>query len=413
MKKRKNVMAAAVALCILVSGQGLAASVPATGLAAAEPDTEATGPALPGASEAGQSSVGRELTQEEKAKLNDNVLEFDEIGDRVEQYNKDYKNTKTTIYNSVMSLGAASDLAEEANLRLEDALDLKDDDMDPETRALFEGYKESARELRKQAQKLTNADLPGTYERMLRQVKNQLTQAVQNLLLQYYSVSVRTELAVKNVELAQATLEAKQVMYSTGQVSDTDILKAQQAVAEAKSSAQSAQSGRDALKDAILLLLGWEVGADVEFAPLPEPDWNAEEAIDLAADQKAAIGANYDRMSIRTTSASGSANRSVRKRNVATAEQSVKIQIEQLYGNRMAEKQRYRSAVSEKEAADLTMEAARSKNALGMMGRIEYLGAELFWLNAKANYIDAATAYYKAVETYDWAVKGLIASDAG
>ena len=389
MKKGKKTAVLVVLFSVLLSRQSQAASAPGTGREGMETETESSGPALmdtAGNGTEGQISIGRELTQEEKARLNDNLLEYEEIGDRVEKYNKDYRNTKTTIYNSVMFLGAASELAEEANLRMEDALDLKEDDMDPETRTLFEGYKKSARELRKQAQKL---------------------------MLQYYSVSAKTELAAKNVELAQATLEAKQVMYGTGQVSETEILKAQKALAEAQSSAQAAQSGLHSLKEAILLLLGWDSGAEVVFAPLPEPDWDAKEAIDLEADQKAAIGANYDLMSIRTAGASGSANRSIKKRNVTTTEQSVKIQMEQLYGNRMAEKQRYRAAASEKEAADLTMEAARSKNALGMMGRMEYLGAELAWLNAKANYVDAATAYYKAAETYNWAVKGLIASDAG
>ena len=38
---------------------------------------------------------------------------------------------------------------------MEDAMDLKSDDMDAETRELFEGYKAAARELRKQGAKLT------------------------------------------------------------------------------------------------------------------------------------------------------------------------------------------------------------------------------------------------------------------
>ena len=50
---------------------------------------------------------------------------------------------------------------------MEDAMDLKSDDMDAETRELFEGYKAAARELRKQGAKLTNKELSGTYARTL------------------------------------------------------------------------------------------------------------------------------------------------------------------------------------------------------------------------------------------------------
>lgn len=439
-RKTFRICSLALLLSVSVAGTALAAKVPATGIEdtveeAASGDgpasdglegsgIETVGSGSSGAEAAGSenggtggqtdvSVLGRRLTEEEKLALEDSVLEYNEIADRVELYNKDYKNTKTTIYSSVLSMNAADDLAEEASLLMEDALDLKDDDMDAETRALFEGYKEAARALRKQAQQLTNDELPGTYERTLRQVKYQLTQAVQNLVFQYHTLSSKTDLAVKNAELSREMFQAKQTMFATGQISEDALLEAKQSVLEAESSAQEAQLGLEVVKTAIKRLLGWDNEDQIEIAALPVPDFSADDTLDLEADQKAAVGANSSLMSIRTTSASGSADRSVKKRNVKATEQSIKIQMEQLYASRMAERKRYEAAISEKEAADLTMQAAESKNALGMMGRLDYLGAELAWLNAKADYIDAAVSYYRAAETYHWAVKGLIAPDAG
>ena len=102
---------------------------------------------------------------------------------------------------------------------MEDAMDLKSDDMDAETRELFEGYKAAARELRKQGAKLTNKELSGTYARTLRQTKNKLVKAVQNLLIQYEELLPQVETAKKNVEMCQVNADAAQKMQALGRAS--------------------------------------------------------------------------------------------------------------------------------------------------------------------------------------------------
>jgi len=59
------------------------------------------------------------------------------------------------------------------------------------------------------------------------------------------------------------------------------------------------------------------------------------------------------------------------------------------------------------------MDAAERKHSLGMMGELEYLGAQLSFLNSKAGYTSASLGLFKAMEDYDWAVNGLIASNGG
>lgn len=434
MKRRKGIAGLALMLSLMLPGNALAAAVPATGQEDTAPVSAGTGPAL--VSEAGSDReaasgesqsqaetseragdplaagpAGGGLTQEQRAVLSDNLLEYDEIADRIEYFNKDYKNTKTTLYSMTMSLDAADDLAEEANYLLEDALDLKEDDMDAETRVLYEGYKEAARALRKQAQKLTNDDLSGTYARTLRQVKNQLTQVVQNLMMQYRSVSAKVSLAAKNVEFAQGSFQMKQTMTATGQVSADELLAAEETLRQAESTYQQAQSGADTLRSNILILLGWDEDAPVEFAPLDLSVLAEEETLDLAADQAAAIGANSDLMSIRSAAAEGAAERTVKKRNVALTQDTIRIQMEKLYGERLTARTKYLAACAQMEAADLTMQAAQKKYELGMSGRLEHLGAELSWLSAQADYADAAMVRLQAIEDYNWAVKGLLTSE--
>lgn len=112
---------------------------------------------------------------------------------------------------------------------MEEALDLKDDDMDEATRALYESYKESAKAMRKQAAELSTEELSGTVERSMKMLKNQQTMLAQNLLIQYQSAVSGKELADKNEELAKASLDAVTAQASLGMASSEDVLKANQA----------------------------------------------------------------------------------------------------------------------------------------------------------------------------------------
>lgn len=93
-------------------------------------------------------------------------------------------------------------------------------------------------------------------------------------------------------------------------------------------------------------------------------------------------------------------------------EQSVASQMESLYATVISKKQAYDAAQAEYEAAELSKASADRSFSLGMLGRLEYLGAELQFLSAKASRISAEMNLLSAMETYDWAVKGLISSSA-
>lgn len=342
--------------------------------------------------------------------LSDNWLEFEEVSERIENYNATYKEVKSQLVGGYLSLDAAREVAEEAGELMEDALDLKSDDMDEETRALYESYKEAARTMRKQAQSLTNADLPTAAESTLRQVKNQLTQAVEGLLMQYQTLEAQEELLLKNVEFAQAQTDANLRMASLGMKSNEDYLAAQETLLTAQNNLQQLQSGKQNLRQNVLLLLGFDYDAPVEFAPVPEPDLTRLESMNLEEDKQAAVWANFSLRSVKNTAASGTVERTNKKRTVSMTEQSVAAQVENLYAGVMSKKQAYDAAQAEYEAAVLSKASADRSYSMGMVGKLEYLGAELQFLSAKASWVSAEMDLLSAMETYDWAVKGLISS---
>ena len=177
-----------------------------------------------------------------------------------------------------------------------------------------------------------------------------------------------------------------------GRASAQEVLTAQKALQQANSSAQQAENGALQLKQNILMLLGFDADAPVTFADVPVPDATRLAAMDLAADTQAAVSANYDLMSVR-------------------AAKAVTITVQTLYAAVVSKKEAYDSATAGYQAAAQSYEAAKRQNALGMLSRANYLGLECSWLSSVASYKSAELEYTKAVENYEWAVKGLIVTN--
>ena len=407
MKKCRNRLLAVILQASLLSAvmavPAYASKTPGVGADALIGD-DASGPVLTG----GNTESEEESSPYTREQLEDGILEYGEIAWRIEGYNTTYLNLRSQLYSQATNQSAGTALAEEASSLMEDAMDLKSDDMDAETRKLFEGYKAAAKELRKQGQKLTNKELSGIYARTLRQTKNKLLKAVQNLVIQYEELLPQIELARKNVEMCQVNVDAAEKMQALGSASSQEVLTAKKSLEQARSGAEQAENGALQLKQNILILLGFDADAAIEFADVPAPDEKRIASMDLTADTQAAISANYDLMSVRSTSATGSSNRSVKKRNVAYTEDSVAISIQNLYEAVVSKKQAYDSAMAGYQAAEQSYAAAKRQNELGMLSKANYLGLECSWLSSVSSYKTAELEYIKAVENYEWAVKGLI-----
>ena len=131
----------------------------------------------PGATEEENAAI-----EADRARLTDNVLEFGEVGARVENYNATLVNLNATLKNSYLNYEAAEALGN-------DARDLKDDDMDEETRLLYEEYRDMAQEARKAAMKLHDKELPSSAKRIIRQTTNTLQKTVENLIITYHTTA--------------------------------------------------------------------------------------------------------------------------------------------------------------------------------------------------------------------------------
>lgn len=340
----------------------------------------------------------------------DTVLDYNDIENRIENYNTDYKKLNSTLVNAAQSLDAARDLREDASELMDEAYELRSEGLNETTRELYDSYKEAAQELRKQAQKLTNEELGSAQKKTLRQTKSKLVASTQQLMIQYSETVSKQELLNKQVEIAQANLDAATRMAGLGMKSTQDVQAAQETLKQAESGAAELKAGLDNMRQNLLILTGWNHDSTPEIHPIPASDLTRIDQMNPQNDLQAAIGANYDLQAIKGASAAGSSARNVKKRNVAQSEQDVASTLESLYNSVTAKRQSYEASLTEYAAAEQTMQAADRKNALGMMGKLEYLSAQAEYLTSKSNKEVADIELFSAMEKYDWAVKGLFMS---
>jgi hypothetical protein len=357
---------------------------------------------------AGPGSTAEEeaLSEEQKARLADGTLEFDEIAARIENYNTTYNNTKSTLMNAYLNLPAAKTLAEEATDLMDEAYDIKDD----EDRELFEQYKAMSRALRRESEKLTNKELSTSQKTTLAHVRKNLQKAVEDLVIQYESTASSLDTVNKSVELAEESLKSAQNRFAQGMASEADVLSAQQQLLSAQESRQQLSSGLGTLKSNILVLCGYDPATDVTIAPLPDPDLGKIDAMNLAEDTKTAVQANFTLNTTKQTSASGAASRRQKQRNVSSEEQTIAAGLEKMYQDVLADREAYQAAETNWQAAENDMASADRKKSLGMLSSSAYLGLETQYLSAKASRDSAALTLTKAINDYEWAVGGLIST---
>ena len=132
-------------------------------------------------------------------------------------------------------------------------------------------------------------------------------------------------------------------------------------------------------------------------------------------DCETAVGNNYNLITQRHTEVEVNTNKNVnvRLRGIEEAEDQMRITVRGLYQDVLSKKASYDAAAANYEGAKITWNGAQIQNSQGMVNRVEFLQMEAAFLESQSAYRTAELELHQAMETYDWAVKGLIVSDSG
>lgn len=87
------------------------------------------------------------------------------------------------------------------------------------------------------------------------------------------------------------------------------------------------------------------------------------------------------------------------------------IKMKELYDDVFARKSAFEGAKAGFEAAQKSADGYERMYQVGLMSEADYLGTQISYYQKKAAYNAADTSLRLAIETYGWAVKGLVNAD--
>ena len=354
------------------------------------------------------------------SKLQDNVLEYDELALRVREYNpniseawRKYGESKEDYQNMLTELESTYD----------DSMDNIDAVLKPLKQAeklmpqlkgtvkqmssLKSGYHSLVQGIR---DTVTNWDTSKRNTSQIRQYEKQVISGAQSAMIGYNTIVDNKATLETMVDLYQKQCDIYQRMAALGLANQTDVVSAQTSLIGAKSQLASLQSQQDSVYRTLCLLLGYDTDSGVEIRNLSDFDMSRLDGMNLEADTKKAIGNNYTLIGQRT-SAKGETNAQIAARlnTIEEGEQKLTIEMQRLYQDVLDKKAAYEAAMTGYEAAEKSNGAAQRQYQNGLLSEMQYVGTQISYNQKKAAKESAELDLWTAMNAYDWGIEGLAA----
>ena len=403
-------------------GGGAEAGVEAAGGESAEEAGEAAEAATDGeaadsgagtsAEEAADAAADAAAAEKAAQALSDNVLRYDELQDAVHNGNPSVaaalKNYNDRLDTYLDAMNAAVFEQWNAGTERHNARDNDDrasaDSWDRE----YEIYKSSAAMYRKMYENMSDY----ASQRSLRQVERQMTVAAQSLMISYESLRHQRDTLQKEADLRRRQRELAETKRAAGLVPDTAVLEAEASLLSAESRLSTAEDNLRSVYRNLCYMVGRPDDGSLVIEELPVPDPGRVSEMNLEADTWKAIGNNTTLINQRRQNGGSSTKKTaVRLRTNAEGEQKLTAKMASLYEAVFQKQQEYSSAKTAWEKAQETKRIADLKASAGLTGAEEQLTAEMDFASAEASFKAAELAFLQALDTYDWAVTGIVSLD--
>lgn len=363
------------------------------------------------------------------ARIQDNVLEYEEIGLLVDTYNQTLKNVRDTYsdtkddYKDVDKLKSqimegSGNLADQAG-QLSGMAGTFEDLLGYQTMVTPGTYAElvySSEVLAQQAEQMTlSADsLTAVTPEMLKvkmvdSTRAALVSGAQSAMIGYEQLLLQKDSLEDSIALLEEVYKSTQTQASLGLATENAVLTARQNLESAQAGRIALDASEVKLRQSLCTLLGWEYDGNPELRKVPGADVSRISAMDPAADKQAAIDNNYtlkyNRMSYEQLT-DGSVEQQNMARTIEDQTAAISASLENLYNQVLQKRNEYQTAAAALELEKTKMEAADRKMSVGTMGRLEYLQQKNSYAARETAVKTADLALFQAMETYDQAVEG-------
>ena len=357
---------------------------------------------------------------EEWAALKDNKMEYWEIEGLIQEYNPTVQQNQYSYVKFRRDYGDTKDDVSNEYRRLADELrrdiEYPSDNDDPSYAALSMAALTSemtARQLDTQADNnLEDSEIRRlTYE----MAEKTLAQTAQNNFVGLYSSWDAVRQSELKKQLAELNLAAVQAQAAVGAGTQIQVLTAQQAVQDAGAALINAQSTADNTKQKLQIMLGWKADSVPEIGEVPAVDLSLIDSMDPSADLAAALENNYTLRinKKKLQNSTGETDVKTLQSTIADNEARIASSLQTAYLNVIAAKNSYLYLQSAAALAEQTAAQTAQRYALGTASRLDYETAQVGAEQAQLAFRQAEYALLQAMNTYEWAVKGLAAAAAG
>ena len=347
-------------------------------------------------------------------------MEYDELADLVHEYNKTvYKNRVTYEDNRDNDFGdAKNDLWDQATDMMDQADSLYPPDtyqMAPEGAYASMLYGSAMLEyqarLMMQTAESSVTDNVMTKIRFDQQEAGLVMQA-QILMNSYEQMNNSLALLEDTKGLLNEVYQSAVLRQSIGMATQADILTAQENVSNLEASIAAAEKGKNQIKRNLCIILGWEVNGDPEIRNVPEPDMERLNLLNPDADTAKALENNYDvkYYTRQLENVSEDSARKTAQANIDSSKETVKSQMKTLYEEIMNKKSDYDTAQSALALEAVNKRDIDLKYQIGEASLLEFLQEQNTYLQKEMDVKTAKLNLVQAMQNYDWAVNGLVAS---
>ena len=346
--------------------------------------------------------------------LTDNVLEYNELENRVAYFNPMICQIVDQINDSFDTVREdILDFQQEA----EDFIYLQEQEiknMDFESAMMYQINRRILRSISSSMIKQEKRK-DTMIERNTRQWRKGLLSGCQQLMLAYNKMAVNKATLEKQVELYSQMAAMYETQAQIGMATQTQVLSAQASLNSAKTSLSGLSDQMESIKSSLLQMTGWDFDSDVTIGTIPAADVSQIAAIDFEADKAIAPKNNYTIINMQNSSPNDADNDGkyenkdyrAKEQGLEQAMQQLSITIDGLYQTLFEKQAALTAAQTAFDAAQIKWDGAIRKYQLGMMGQAEYLGEELAYCAAEAAYKSADLDMTQALLNYYWGVNGL------
>lgn len=355
-----------------------------------------------------RSRAGETYDAVTQAQLEDNQIEYEELGALIREYNPTMAIANIEYYDSVTTYKSMLKELKSSRSLLEQEADDLEDNGDKETAQIYDtnaaALKASEKQLQDQIDNLTEENSTKNLEK----TANTLTSSAQALMITYDQMGVSKEKAQKEVELKETLYQDALAKKQVGTAAEADVLLAKKDWESAVNSLASIENRLSQTKTSLCLLTGKDEN-QIQIMRVPAVETELIRSIDLEADCQKAIGNNYSLQTSRHAISKKAGE--THKSSVRTAyqeENSFRVTMEDLYDDVLIKKTEYEAALTVLEESELSCQALEIKNRSGMLSRSDYLQGQVSYLEKKSEEETAKTALRQSYEAYQWAILGIV-----